>query len=154
MAGAQTSAGILLYRRSPELDVFIAHMGGPYWSRKDAAAWSIPKGLCEHGEEPLAAALREFTEEIGTPAPAADYRLLGEFRQRSGKTVIAFAAETDFAVDEVRSNTFPLEWPPRSGRIQKFPEIDDARWLPVAIAREKLVTGQLPILDALEQLLG
>jgi predicted NUDIX family NTP pyrophosphohydrolase len=145
------SAGIVLYRRNaagPE--VWIAHMGGPFWSRKDAAAWSIPKGEYADGEDPLAAAVREFGEEIGTPPPDVDYAPLGEFRQSSGKIVTAFAAETDFAVATIISNTFPLEWPPKSGNVQEFPEVDDARWVPLAEARVKLVKGQLPILDAVE----
>jgi predicted NUDIX family NTP pyrophosphohydrolase len=145
------SAGLLLYRHiNSEVEVWIGHMGGPFWSRKDEAAWSIPKGEYDDGEDALAAALREFEEEIGTHAPPADYESLGEFRQSSGKIVTAYAAETDFVVDGIVSNTFPLEWPPRSGRIQEFPEIDDARWTTVAEARIKLVKGQLQILDALE----
>jgi predicted NUDIX family NTP pyrophosphohydrolase len=148
------SAGLLLYRRSPALEVWVGHMGGPFWARKDAGAWSIPKGLYEPDEEPLAAAIREFTEEIGAPPPAVDYTLLGEFRQGSGKLVTVFAAETDFAIDELRSNTFPLEWPPRSGRMQEFPELDRAEWLPVGVAREKLVKGQLPVLDALQSVVS
>ena len=149
------SAGLLLYRLiDSEVEVWIAHMGGPFWSRKDAAAWSIPKGEYDDGENPLVAALREFEEEIGSAAPVVDYESLGEFRQSSGKIVTAFAAETDFAVDIVVSNTFPLEWPPKSGRIQNFPEIDDARWTTLAEARVKLVKGQLQILDALEQRLA
>lgn len=150
----QRSAGILLYRRAPGLEVWIAHMGGPFWAKKDAGAWSIPKGLYEVGEDALAAALREFAEEMGAPAPAVDYEALGEFRYSSGKLLAVFAAEADFAVDVLASNTFPLEWPPRSGRMQEFPEVDDARWFTVDIARQKLVKGQLPILDALERLLA
>jgi predicted NUDIX family NTP pyrophosphohydrolase len=146
----QQSAGILLYRRAPALEVWIAHMGGPFWARKDAHAWSIPKGLYEPHEDALRAALREFAEEIGTAAPAVYYVPLGEFRYSSGKLLTVFAAETDFAVDALASNTFPLEWPPRSGRIQDFPEVDDARWFSIEIARQKLVKGQLPILEALE----
>lgn len=146
----QRSAGILLYREAPALEVWIAHMGGPFWARKDAAAWSIPKGLYEADEDPLAAALREFAEEIGTGAPAVVYERLGEFRYSSGKLLAVFAAETDFAIDVLTSNTFPLEWPPRSGRMQDFPEVDDAGWFSVEIARQKLVKAQLPILDALE----
>jgi predicted NUDIX family NTP pyrophosphohydrolase len=149
---AVRSAGILLYRRSPDLQVWIAHMGGPFWARKDEGAWSIPKGIVEttdvDGE--LVAALREFAEEIGTPAPAVSYELLGEFKQPSGKTIVAFAGEADFAPDSIASNTFPLEWPPRSGKIQEFPEVDDARWFPLEEARTKLVKGQRPILDAIE----
>lgn len=149
---ASRSAGILLWRRSADagLEVFIAHMGGPFWARKDAAAWSIPKGEFGDDETPLSAAIREFGEEIGATAPALDYVSLGEFRQSSGKVVTAFAAESDFTVTEVHSNTFPAEWPSRSGRIQQFPEIDRAEWTGLALARERLVKGQQPMLDALE----
>lgn len=150
----QRSAGILLYRRTPALEVWIAHTGGPFWVRKDAAAWSIPKGLYEPGEDPLTAALREFAEEIGAPAPAVAYDPLGEFRYSSGKLLTVFAAETDFAIDVLASNTFPLEWPPRSGRMRDFPEVDDARWFSVEVARQKLVKGQLPILDAVAGRVG
>ncbi len=152
MMAAVRSAGLLLYRRSPELQVWIAHMGGPYWARKDEAAWSIPKGIVDESDlgEELATARREFAEEIGAPPPDADYRPLGEFRQSSGKTIVVFAAEAAFAPEKVVSNTFPLEWPPRSGRVQEFPEVDDARWFGVDEARVKLVKGQRAILDALE----
>lgn len=154
---AVRSAGVLLYRQdlaSPagagdRLQVWIAHMGGPFWARKDTHAWSIPKGEYAEGEDPLAAALREFTEEMGVPAPQAEYRPLGEFRQSSGKLISVFTAEADFAPEVINSNTFPLEWPKGSGRIQQYPEIDDARWFPEQEARLKLVKGQLPILDAL-----
>ncbi len=155
------SAGILLWRLADGTrEVFLAHMGGPFWAKKDAAAWSIPKGefvdgepgdgAPGNGENALAAALREFAEEIGTPAPALDYVRLGEFRQPSGKVVIAFAAESDFEVAEVHSNTFSAEWPPRTGRIQEFPEVDRAEWMPVETARVRIVRGQLEVLDALE----
>ena len=151
------SAGILLYRQdlpAPEgvrhgLQVWIAHMGGPFWARKDTHAWSIPKGEYDDGEDPLAAALREFEEEMGTAAPGVEYRLLGEFRQSSGKLITVYAAEADFAPEVINSNTFPLEWPKGSGRIQHYPEIDEARWFPEEEARLKLVKGQLPILEAL-----
>jgi predicted NUDIX family NTP pyrophosphohydrolase len=148
------SAGILLYRRTDALEpqVWIAHMGGPFWAHKDAAAWSIPKGEYEPGEDSFVAALREFAEEIGVPAPEAEYVDLGEFRQSSGKLVTVFAAEADFAVERVVSNTFTVEWPPRSGTLREFPEIDDARWVGLAEARVKLVRGQLPVLDALTAL--
>jgi predicted NUDIX family NTP pyrophosphohydrolase len=147
---AARSAGILLWRRSEGgLEVFLAHMGGPFWARKDAAAWSIPKGEYVDDESPLRAALREFAEEIGTAAPSLDYLLLGEFRQSSGKVVTAFTAESDFEIAEVSSNTFPVEWPPRSGRIQEFPEVDRAEWMPLADATWRLVKGQLAMLDAL-----
>ena len=146
------SAGLLLYRRtSSGVEVLIAHMGGPFWTGKDERAWSIPKGEYLAGEDPLTVARREFEEELGTAAPDADYRRLGEFRQRSGKVVTVFAGETDFAVGAVTSNTFPLEWPPHSGRIVEFPEVDDARWVPVDVARAKLVVGQVPALDALDR---
>jgi predicted NUDIX family NTP pyrophosphohydrolase len=147
------SAGILLYRRAAPggFEVWIAHMGGPFWARKDAHAWSIPKGEYGEDEDPLAAALREFAEEMGTAAPAADYRLLGAFRQPSGKVITVFTAEQDFQPERIASNTFPLEWPKGSGRIQDYPEIDDARWFPESEARLKLVKGQLPVLDALAE---
>jgi predicted NUDIX family NTP pyrophosphohydrolase len=144
------SAGILLYRYSDAgLQVWIAHMGGPFWARKDAGAWSIPKGEYLQDEDPLAAARREFAEEMGTPAPSADYTLLGSFRQSSGKTVTVFAAEADFRPERILSNTFPLEWPKGSGRIRDFPEVDDAGWFTLSEARTKLVRGQLPVLDSL-----
>jgi predicted NUDIX family NTP pyrophosphohydrolase len=150
MAAVQ-SAGILLWRRREGgLEVFVAHMGGPFWAKKDEAAWSIPKGEFDPDEDSLLAARREFVEEVGVPAPEVDYVSLGEFRYSSGKTVTAFAAESDFEVAEVHSNTFPVEWPPRSGRIQEFPEIDRAEWMPVADAAWRLVKGQQPILDALQ----
>src|SRR5215207_720639 len=146
---AETSAGILLYRRMPGLEVFLGHMGGPFWRGKDAAAWSIPKGTFTEEEEPLDAARREFAEEIGRPAPEVDYRELGAFRYSSGKLVWVFAGESDFDPSEVRSNTFEIEWPPRSGRRQEFPEIDAAGWFTLDAARERLVKGQRPALDAL-----
>lgn len=145
------SAGLLLYRRTQPagLEVWIAHMGGPFWARKDQHAWSIPKGEFLQDEDPLTAARREFAEEMGLPAPHADYQLLGTFRQPSGKIIIVFTAEQDFRPERILSNTFPLEWPKGSGRIQHYPEIDDARWFPEPAARLKLVKGQLPILEAL-----
>jgi predicted NUDIX family NTP pyrophosphohydrolase len=148
------SAGILLWRRrEPGLEVFIAHMGGPFWSKRDAGAWSIPKGEYLETEDELAAAKREFLEEIGVAPPELDYTRLGEFRQSSGKIVVAFAAESDLEIAGVTSNTFTLEWPPRSGRLQEFPEIDDARWFDLAEASMRLVKGQAPILDALRAIL-
>lgn len=150
------SCGILLYRveetgsDDPGISVWIAHMGGPFWAKKDASAWSIPKGEVLADEDELTAALREFAEEIGTPAPDVPYRPLGEFRQSSGKIVVVFTAQADFEVDQIVSNTFETEWPPRSGRRAFFPEIDRAGWFSLEVARTKLVKGQLPILAALE----
>jgi predicted NUDIX family NTP pyrophosphohydrolase len=149
--GAAPSAGIVLWRHGTTgLEVFIAHMGGPFWQRKDARAWSIPKGEIESGEEPQSAARREFAEEIGVPAPEVELVDLGTFRYSSGKLVTAFAADApEFEVDAVLSTTFEMEWPPRSGRMRAFPEIDDARWVTIDDARDKLVAGQVQILDAL-----
>jgi len=150
----RTSAGILLYRRTDAgLEVLLGHMGGPFWAKKDAHGWSIPKGEVEDGEEPFAVALREFEEELGSPCPATEFRELGEVRA-SGKVLTIWAAEGDLDADSCVSNTFALEWPPRSGRIQEFPEIDRAAWFPLAEARTKLVKGQVPFLDRLAALLA
>jgi predicted NUDIX family NTP pyrophosphohydrolase len=147
-----TSAGLLLHRGAPATEVFIAHMGGPFWARKQAAAWSIPKGLLDGDEQPLPAARREFLEEIGTAAPDVPYQDLGVFRYASGKLVHVFAGDgSGFEIDELRSNTFEIEWPPRSGRSVAFPEVDEARWIPLDEARELLVAGQRPVLAALER---
>ncbi|WIE66759.1 NUDIX domain-containing protein [Curtobacterium sp. MCLR17_054] len=146
------SAGLLLHRTGPSgPEVFLAHMGGPFW-RNRPRAWSIPKGLVEAGEEPLGTALREFAEEIGVPAPvtAAGLTDLGEFRQASGKRVRVFAARASgFSVDTVRSNTVRLELPRGSGRFVEVPEVDDARWVGLDEARELVVAGQVAALDAL-----
>ncbi len=145
----RTSAGILLHRlRAGQRQVLIGHMGGPFWASKDAGAWSIPKG--EHGpdEDPLTVAHREFEEELGSPVPAAELVPLGQLRA-SGKVLTVWAAEGDMDAAACRSNTFELEWPPRSGRIQQFPEIDRAAWFGLDEARTKLVTGQVPFLDRL-----
>ena len=147
-----TSAGLLLHRRSPvdgSLEVLVAHMGGPFWRRRPRA-WSIPKGLLEDGEDPLATARREFAEEIGVPAPHGPVLDLGEVRQASGKRVRVFALRADgFVVDEVRSNTVQVELPRGSGRLVEVPEVDDARWVAVDEARELLVSGQVACLDRL-----
>lgn len=150
------SAGILLHRPAADgLDVWIAHMGGPFWAGKQEHAWSIPKGEYGDDESPWAAAVREFEEELGVPPPDAVYRLLGEFRQPSGKRLTVFAAAAPgFAPTGLVPGTFTLEWPPRSGRIREYPEVDDARWVGETEAREKLVRGQLPILDALRRRLA
>ena len=129
-------------------------MGGPYWQRKDAAAWSIPKGEYADDEEPLAAARREFAEELGLEPPGADFVPLGEVLQRGGKIVTAWAVEADVDVRKIVSNSFEIEWPPRSGRRQKFPEVDRADWFEIPVARLKIVQGQLPLLDRLTQQLA
>ena len=145
------SSGILLFRRAPELQVLLGHMGGPFWARKDDHAWSIPKGEHEPDEDAETAARREFTEETGHPAPA-DLVPLGVVK--GSKTLTVWAAEGDLDPAAVVSNTFDLEWPPRSGRVQQFPEIDRAAWLDVDLARTKLVKGQLPFLDRLVDAVG
>jgi predicted NUDIX family NTP pyrophosphohydrolase len=145
-----SSAGLLLYRRTPTLEVLLAHMGGPYFARRDDGAWTIPKGEHDGGEEALAAARREFAEELGAPPPdGVDYRPLGTIRQRNGKQVTAWAVEADFDVSTVVSNTFEIEWPPRSGRRQAFPEIDRAEWFDLETAARKMVAGQAVLLDRL-----
>jgi predicted NUDIX family NTP pyrophosphohydrolase len=150
------SCGILLYRIDPDgvISVWIGHMGGPFWANKDLAAWSIPKGAADEGEDDLAAAKREFEEEIGAPAPDVAYERLGEFRQPSGKSVVVFAGMADFDVPEVVSTLVPIAWPPRSGRMMQVPEIDVARWFPLDEARSKVVAGQVPVLDALRERLA
>ena len=146
----KTSAGLLLYRRRDSgIEVLLGHMGGPFWARKDDAAWSVPKGEHDPGEEPFAVALREFEEELGSPVPAGEFVPLGEVRQSGGKVLTVWAAEGELDAGATRSNTFTLEWPPRSGRMAEFPEIDRAAWVPVDEARAKLVRGQVPLLDRL-----
>ena len=153
---AAKSAGLLLYRlRDGRLEVFIAHMGGPFWARKDEGAWSIVKGEYEENEDPLAAARREFLEETGSDPPRGRTLELGEIRQSSGKRVVAWAIEGDFDPARVHSNTFTLEWPRGSGRLREFPEIDRAEWFDTGTARRKLVKGQVPLIEVLErQVLG
>lgn len=147
-----TSAGVLLYRRAPALQVLVAHMGGPFWARKQEHAWSIPKGELDADEPPRAAAMREFAEELGLTAPDVEYADLGTVRSASGKLLHVFAGEApDFGLDGFAPGTFELEWPPRSGRTTEFPEVDEVRWADVADARVLLVKGQLGVLDALER---
>jgi predicted NUDIX family NTP pyrophosphohydrolase len=132
--------------------VLLVHPGGPFWAKRDAGVWSIPKGEYDDGEEPQAAALREFEEEIGSALEAGgDLLDLGEVQQKNRKRVTAWAAEGDLDASAVRSNTFAMEWPPRSGRTQEFPEIDRAEWFPLARAREKLIEAQAAFLDRLEE---
>jgi predicted NUDIX family NTP pyrophosphohydrolase len=149
------SAGILLYRLehgAPE--VLLVHPGGPFWARKDAGAWSIPKGEYDDAEDPRACALREFEEETGTALPPSDLVELGSVKQKGGKVVTAWAAQGDLDAGSVRSNTFTMEWPPRSGRTAEFPEIDRAGWFGVDAAREKLVAAQAEFVDRLLERLG
>ena len=131
--------------------MLLGHMGGPFWARKDAGAWSIPKGEYGAGEDPFQVAQREFLEELGSPVPASSFVPLGEVRQSGGKVLTVWAAAGDLDVTTAVSNTFTLEWPPRSGRMQEFPEIDRAAWVPVERARDLLVKGQVPLLDRLLQ---
>ena len=147
------AAGILLYRQTARgLEVLLAHPGGPLWARKDLGAWTIPKGQFGDDESALAAAKREFSEEMGSPA-AGEFVELGSIRQPSGKIVHAFTAASDFDVTTVKSNLFTLEWPPRSGRSGEFPEIDRAEWFSLAEARRRILKGQEPFLDRLLSLL-
>lgn len=143
----KTSAAILLHRRrNGAREVFLVHPGGPFWARKDLGAWSLPKGEIAEGEEPLAAALREFHEETGFTV-AGDFTPLPPVRQSGGKTILAFAVEGDCDPAELRSNTFELEWPPRSGRKQAFPEVDRGAWFPLEEARKRILAAQAPLLD-------
>jgi predicted NUDIX family NTP pyrophosphohydrolase len=148
------AAGILLFRRGPAgLKVLLAHPGGPLWARKDDGAWTLPKGQFTDGEAPLDAAKREFEEEMGSK-PTGNFRELGTLKQPSGKIIHAWAAESDFNVATVRSNLFSMEWPPKSGRMGEFPEIDRAEWFSIDEARVKILKGQAPFLDRLLALLN
>jgi predicted NUDIX family NTP pyrophosphohydrolase len=145
----KVAAGLLLYRRRPAgLEVLLAHPGGPFWSRKDLGAWSIPKGEIDPGEDPVAAARREFREEIGLDV-TGPLHPLGQRKQASGKLVQIWAAEGDFDPAQLQSNLFELEWPKSSGRIQAFPEVDRAAWFELDEARRRILPGQAPFLDAL-----
>lgn len=150
------SAGILAFRhRDTRLEVLLVHPGGPFWAKKDDGAWSIPKGELASEEEPLACARREFAEELGAPLPNAleEFLPLGTVRQSGGKLVHAWAVAGDLDPAAIHSNSFTLEWPPRSGRMCEFPEIDRAAWYPVETARVKILVGQLPFLDRLLSLM-
>jgi predicted NUDIX family NTP pyrophosphohydrolase len=150
----QRSAGLLLYRRKGRgIEVLLVHPGGPFWARKDDGAWSIPKGLIEPGEEPIAVARREFAEETGA-AVDGDLTPLGTFAQSRAKTIEIWAAEGDFDPATLTSNTFSIEWPPRSGRMQDFPEVDRAQWFTPQDAVAKILKGQRPVIEALLQRLA
>jgi predicted NUDIX family NTP pyrophosphohydrolase len=152
---APFSAGLLLFRmRDGTFEVLLAHPGGPFWSKRDEGAWSIPKGEVDPGEDPYAAARREFTEELGAPPPQGAPLELGAVKLKSRKRVVAWALEGDFDPDTLTSMTFELEWPPRSGRTATFPEVDRAQWFDLTTARAKLNAGQRPLLDALDALAG
>jgi predicted NUDIX family NTP pyrophosphohydrolase len=168
------SAGLLVYRRraavreaerEPErepvgsrpdgaLEVLLVHPGGPYWARRDEGWWSIPKGEVAHGEDELSAAEREFSEELGVPVPPGERLPLGEVVQAAGKRVRAWAVAGDLDATAIHAGTFELEWPPRSGRLRRFPEVDRAAWCTLDEARAKLLPGQLPLLDRLAELLA
>lgn len=150
-----TSAGLLLFRhRDGALEVLIAHMGGPFWARKDEGAWSIIKGQYVPPEEPFAAARREFEEETGSPPPEGEALPLGDVVQGSGKRVTAWAIESDFDPVGIRCQTFTVEWPPRSGKMQEFPEIDRAEWVDADTAKGKLVRAQAAFVDRLRDVLA
>ena len=147
-----SSAGILMYRRvNPEIEVLLVHPGGPYWRKKDEGAWSIPKGEIDEGENAEVAARREFLEETGI-AVAGPLEPLGDIRQRGGKRVTAFAVKGDFNVDAMKSNNFEIEWPPKSGRLQSFPEIDRAAWFDLPAAGVKILESQRSLVDRLVEL--
>jgi len=149
----KTSAGILMYRRRKEdAEVLLVHPGGPFYSRRDAGVWSIPKGEYEPGEDALAAAVREFEEETGS-RPGGPFQELEPVQQKGGKVVRAWASEGDCDPAVLRSNLFTLEWPPRSGQLREFPEVDRGAWFPLAEARRRILAGQLPLVEELERLL-
>jgi predicted NUDIX family NTP pyrophosphohydrolase len=147
------SAGVLLHRRKPALEVLLVHPGGPYWQRKDRGAWQIPKGEIEPGEDPEAAARRETEEELGIVL-TGELHPLGELRQAGGKWVTAFTTEQDLDPATIRSNAFEIEWPPRSGTLRSFPEVSAARWLEIEEARQIMLASQCPLLDRLIALVG
>ena len=155
-AGPRRSAGLLVYRRSAEggLEVFLGHMGGPYWARKHERAWSVPKGEYAGDEAAIDAARREFGEETALPVPDGDLVDLGEVRQSGGKLVTVWAVEGDLDAAAAVSNSFTMQWPPRSGRTQEFPELDRFAWVDAAAARDLLVAGQVVFLDRLLEALA
>ncbi|HEX3873077.1 MAG TPA: NUDIX domain-containing protein [Solirubrobacteraceae bacterium] len=149
------SAGILLYRSTHgRLEVLLVHPGGPFYSRKDLGTWGIPKGEYEPDEEPRACAIREFEEELGQSPPAGTMLELGEIRQRNGKIVTAWGLEGDLDADAIHSNTFTAQWPPGSGQMREFPEIDRAAWLTLGAAAEKIIETQQPLVDRLAEIVS
>jgi predicted NUDIX family NTP pyrophosphohydrolase len=152
---AKQSAGILMYRRKGNaMEFLLVHPGGPFWANKDLGAWSIPKGEYDDGEDALSAAKREFTEELGSPPPTRPYLDLGSVKQKSRKTITAFAVEGDFDPLTLTSNQFELEWPSKSGRKTSFPEVDGVEWFALAEARVKIQSGQVHFIDRLVEILG
>jgi predicted NUDIX family NTP pyrophosphohydrolase len=150
----QRSAGIAMYRyRNGNPELLLVHPGGPFWAKRDDGAWSIPKGICEAGEDELAAARREFREETGAEV-AGDFIPLGEFRQPGGKVVVAWAVAGAFDPASLVCEPFTMEWPPRSGRLQQFPEVDRAAWFDLITALRKVTRGQRPIVERLAELVG
>jgi predicted NUDIX family NTP pyrophosphohydrolase len=147
------SAGLLLFRRSNHLELFLVHPGGPFWARKDDGAWSLPKGEYSEDEDALQAAKREFQEETSIPIDG-DFLPLGELRQPSGKLITAWALEQDVDPTLVKSNMSSMEWPPKSGKTQEFPEVDRAAWFPISQARRKLLKGQIAFINRLANKLG
>src|SRR4051794_26798255 len=150
---AKQSAGLLVYRkRDGHIEVLLVHPGGPFWKNKDSGAWSIPKGEFAEGDDPLDVAKREFQEETGQSIDGS-FQPLASIKQRGGKTVYAWAIKADVDVSQVKSNTFTIEWPPRSGKQQEFPEVDRAEWFSLTIANDKINIGQRELLDQLQLLL-
>jgi predicted NUDIX family NTP pyrophosphohydrolase len=151
---AKRSVGLMVYRRREDgVEVFLVHPGGPFWAKKDEGSWSIPKGEYEEGEESLDVARREFAEETGFEVNG-DFMEVGQIKQAGGKVVMAWAVEGDFDPASLKSNAFEMEWPPRSGRMQKFPEVDRGEWFSIDAARVKILKSQEPLLDMLLSVLG
>ncbi|MCZ6775226.1 MAG: NUDIX domain-containing protein [Ignavibacteria bacterium] len=150
----KTSAGLLMYRSQERVfEVFLVHPGGPFWAKKDLGSWSIPKGEFDPDGDPLASAKREFEEETGFAA-VGEFKLLAPLKQPSGKIVHAWAFEGDCDPKAIKSNTFSIEWPPRSGKMQAFPEVDRAGWFTIDAAKKKILKGQVGFLEELQHLLG
>lgn len=146
------SAGLLVFRKSNEIEVFLVHPGGPFWAKKDAGAWSIPKGEYDQAEDAFDAAKREFKEETSIEAPAGDARPLGEVKYNN-KLLTVWAVEGGIDATAIKSNYFEMQWPPKSGKIEQFPEVDKAGWFTLVQAKTKLVAGQVPFIDTLAELL-